>query len=50
MSPKGRIGPILKDSILAAIAAIALTCAYSGVYSAALPGKKGGGCLSDQAG
>jgi len=28
----------------------ALTCAYSDVYSAALPGKKGGGCLSDQAG
>jgi len=28
----------------------ALTCAYSAVYIAALPGKKGGGCLSDQAG
>ena len=28
----------------------ALTCAHSGVYIAALPGKKGGGCLSDQAG
>ena len=28
----------------------ALTCAYTAVYIAALPGKKGGGCLSDQAG
>src|ERR1043166_3775665 len=30
--------------------AVALTCAPAAVYSAALPGKIGGGCLSDQAG
>ena len=29
---------------------LSLTCPYTGVYSAALPGKKAAGCLSDQAG
>jgi len=41
---------IFANNISDGSAACALTCPHTGVYIAALPGKKGGGCLSDQAG
>ena len=41
---------VKEESRSAIFAPLSLTCPYTGVYIAALPGKKGGGCLSDQAG